>query len=505
MSTFAIVPGVVTPVSSTGDSDGSIGVSTLVNGSGNYTYEWTNVSSDQRYSPSQTGLSAGIYTLTVVDNTYETSAQHEFTVTEPPAASFTIVPGLISAVTKVGGSNGSIQPSTIIDGSGDYSYTWSDIVEESSRHLPGLDNLPAGTYVLTVTDNGLLETKTHTFTVAEPEPIIVQVAGTIAPGAFERSECSISAPVCTGGSGDLFFRWRDDVSVTTPSRVDLEPGLYTLYITDSVESSLAVQTYNVEEYAPIDIASLAQITHVQLRGAATGAISSTGVTGGSGEYVFEWSSSSSTSNSLSALAAGDYTLTIGDLADSDPVSITYTVLEPTTITVVEPGTVVPSNGDEGVGSIGIPLMSGGDGFYSYTWSDDPEIATPYRIGLASGQYTLTVFDFVDNVPAEVTYTVPRYPAVQIVTPGTAFPTSLASNTGMITPATVSGGNGSFMYKWSDLAHPHLTSERLGLASGRYTLTVTSLEDGVQAVHEFIVQKEKPRRHARYLRRDRFFL
>lgn len=157
-------------ISCHGASDGSIDV-TVSGGNGGYKYSWStkNGSGLVQDNEDQTGLSPGIYVLTVTDSK-ECQVSKEFTITEPDEIKIitTISDYNGYGISENGGNDGFIELS-VSGGIGEYSFKWS------TQNGSGLDinnqnqaNLTAGVYKVTVTDqNGCMKEKT--FEITEPD------------------------------------------------------------------------------------------------------------------------------------------------------------------------------------------------------------------------------------------------------------------------------------------------------------------------------------------------
>src|SRR6185437_13221767 len=133
---------------------------------GAYTYSWSTV--PPQTNQTATGLSAGTYTVTVVNGGCTVTAS--VTITQPPAIN------IVNAVTNplCNGSLGKIV-ATVTGGTPAYTYAWTP----SGGTGATASNLSAGCYTLTVTDaNGCIQTASACIT--QPTPLNTSMATTLA-------------------------------------------------------------------------------------------------------------------------------------------------------------------------------------------------------------------------------------------------------------------------------------------------------------------------------------
>jgi SprB repeat len=153
-----------------GASTGAINL-TATGGTSPYTYAWTGagvaVSSED-----QTGLAAGVYSVTVTD-TRGCTANLSVTLTQPPPMllSTVITNPLCPPGAQVNGNTGAIDLS-VSGGVPGYTYDWSDIGTPGVFTDPqDRTSIPAGTYTVVVRDaNGATQTTTVTLTNINPNP-----------------------------------------------------------------------------------------------------------------------------------------------------------------------------------------------------------------------------------------------------------------------------------------------------------------------------------------------
>ena len=127
-----------------------------------------------------------------------------------------------------------------------------------------------------------------------------------------------------------------------------------------------------------------QVTDIDCTGNTNGSIDLT-VTGGTPGYTFNWSTGATTED-INGLSAGDYTVTVNDATGDCETVRTFTVEEPTPLSIT--GSVSPDQG-AGDGAIDI-TVSGGTPPYGYVWSNGA--TTEDLGGVSFGDYTVTVTD-----------------------------------------------------------------------------------------------------------------
>ena len=120
-------------------------------------------------------------------------------------------------------------------------------------------------------------------------------------------------------------------------------------------------------------------------GATTGA-ATLSVSNGNAPYTYSWTGGATTQN-LSGLAAGNYTVTVTDNGSCTAITST-TITQPAQVTPIASPINISCNGNHD-GKINLSVI-GGTGVYTYAWSNS---ATTQNIsGLSVAAYTVTVND-----------------------------------------------------------------------------------------------------------------
>ncbi len=203
-----------TPVGCSGSSNGSLN-SVVSGGSAPYSYAW----STNETTSSISGLSGGVYTLTVTDaNGCQTTGS--YSLVEPN--SFTGV--VYSTNVSCYGDNDGVAAAIALGGQYPFTFNWSTgAVTES------IVNLTAGTYTVTIVDANNCET-IQTTTITQPTQISVSFI-TFAQSATPGSNAIVMANV-SGGTGPYTYLWNNTV-VTSYIKYVHVGDIVNLVVTDA--------------------------------------------------------------------------------------------------------------------------------------------------------------------------------------------------------------------------------------------------------------------------------
>ncbi len=422
-----------------GDSNGSI-TSTVVGGTGPYTYVWM---PGNLVDPNPSSLAAANYTVEVTD----VNGCIGIGAVEVLAPNALLGTTATNAVSCNGGADGTASV-TANGGNGPYTYQWLPIGGTNDVAT----DLPAGDYTVVVTDADGCSIELPQ-TVIEPTPIVID--GNAFQATCGEANGSITTTV-SGGTGPYNYLWMPGALVdANPS--GLLPDDYTLEVTDG---NGCIETFAITVGAPAELTSSAIGTDVSCFGGTDGTVDIT-VEGGTAPYTYIWSNGS-TDEDPTDFTAGPVTGTATD-ANGCTTEIALVLGEPTALTAT--GTSTDETCGESNGSITI-TPSGGTAPYSYIWDTGLPDA-PDQPNLSIGTYCVDVTDAnacVFNI------------CVDVVTPNaltlSATPTDancFGSSDGNI-DLEVTGGVGPYTYDWTTT--PWNGEDLNDIPMGTYTVIVT---------------------------------
>ncbi len=437
---------VVQDVDCFGSATGSINL-TPAGGTSPYTYLWSNNATTQDIS----GLTAGDYTVVITD-----AKDCEFTQTitvNGPATGLSQT-NVVTDVACFGENTGAINL-TVVGGTANYTYSWSN--GATSQDLSGV---AAGSYTVVITDANDC-TLSATIVIDGPASALMQTNTVTDVSCFGENTGAINLTP-NGGTSGYTYSWSNGASTQDLSGV--AAGSYTVTITDANDCTL-VETIVVG--GPAAALSLTNsVTDVTCFGESTGAINIT-PSGGTPGYTYSWSNGATTQD-ISGVTAGSYTVTVTDTNDCE-LSETIIIDEPTaalnlTFTKVD----VLCNGDNS-GSINI-TVNGGTSGYTYSWSNGA--STEDLINVPAGSYSVEVTDANDCTFTQSGINIVEpASAIGIVITKTNATTAQGCADGTAT-ATASGGTAGYTYQWGASAANQTGATASNLATGNHTVTVT---------------------------------
>jgi large repetitive protein len=270
-------------------------------------------------------LAAGDYVFTITDNGGGCSATVTLTITQPPSAlSISTTPqnilcfGANNGSILVYGTGGTPQGNSPVNG---YNVSWSgqasgnpagiEIPTDNPNIISGyytIGSLAPGNYVVTLTDVNNC-TSVANITITQPPQVFLsqeQVNNNCFTGQTGSINLTVVGGTPFGGVGGTYqYLWSN--TQTTQDVNNLPNGVYSVVVTDA--NACQTSFPNITITSPPALVVTASTTQPICYN-QTGAINVT-VTGGIQGYTYVWSNGSTTQD-LSNLTAGSYTITVMD-------------------------------------------------------------------------------------------------------------------------------------------------------------------------------------------------
>ena len=445
----ATIPAVATPLTLSielvsdatcvNNADGSATV-TITGGVAPYDIFWENGETTE----TATMLPVGNAFVIVTDAT-GFSTEIEIVINAPPAFEIDVV-NLIDA-TCFGTPDGSVTVSAP-DAMEPIDYEWSNGDTGNA-----INNVFSGSYIVTATDaNGC--DATLDITITEPDDFDINPTIDM-PSCSGDMDGFIILNV-TGGTSPYFFLWEDGSQ--NDSNFNLAAGTYLTTITDTNGCSTEVST-ELTEPLELDISNNS-LEHPLCNGDSTGVIMVT-PEGGTAGYEYLWSNGATT-QTISALAEGEYMLTVTD-SESCSQTSTYSLTHQIDI-IISTSSTLETSPFASDGTATATVISGGMMPYSYLWSTG---ATTAMINsLSAGSYTVTVYDTNGCSTigvAAVSSGDCTLSAIVEVTPSTCNGTDNGSAT-----VTLENATEPITYLWSDGSN---VGNRMDLEPNTYSLII----------------------------------
>lgn len=287
--------------------------------------------------------------------------------------------------------------------------------------------------------------------------------------------CYGESVVLTANAGASYQWTKDGVNIngaTSQSYTATQSGAYAVTVFTASGCSGLSPVANITVAPQLTVAGNA--VNALIFGTNTGSVNITAA-GGTAPYTYAWSNSS-TSEDLSGVGMGTYSVVVSD-AIGCTAAMSFTVSQPAQLLAtasVNNALIYNTN----TGSIDLNV-TGGVGPYTYSWSNNASAEDINALG--AGTYTVTVTD-ANGAIFTATYTVTQ-PA-QLTVSGIVINATIYNVTNGAINITPAGGVGPYTYSWSN----NVTTEDVnGLGAGPYTVTVTDANGAIASATYQVTQ------------------
>jgi hypothetical protein len=345
-----------------------------------------------------------------------------------------------------------------------YTYLWN-----TGATTQTITGLCAGTYCVTVVDIDLA-VATGCVTISQPPQLNVvaygqsQICGNVPDG--------FAGAVPSGGTPPYTYLWSN--GGVTPQINNLVEGTYTVTVTDA-NGCTATDDFYVGFWDE-GIWLMGMGTNIDCFGNNNGT-ASVSVMSGIGPFTYIWSNGGTT-QAITGLGQGTYTVTVTDLGTGCTNFASVTVNEPTQLACF-PSSLPANCGLNGTATIG---ATGGTQPYTIQWFNGQ--TTP-SISVAPGTYGVTVTD-ANGCTCSSNVTVGSNNNQLTITVTPTAPAGCAI--GGSASATVAGGSGNYAYSWSN---GQTGATATNLPAGTVTVNVVDIASGCQGSATVVINVAPP--------------
>jgi len=347
------------------DHSGAVNIS-VSGGTLPYAYLWSNNATSQDIA----SLTAGDYMIYVTD---ASGCSDNQTYTVQNQGSDLLITGAVVTQAVCTANTGAIHVS-FSGGVAPYTFEWSN-----GSHQQNLSNAAAGTYSLTITDAGGCST-TGSWNVGNQPGTLV--SGSVSVNEYCGNAAGSIHVTTSGGASPYIYSWNN--GATVEDLIHMHSGNYSVTVTDQYGCSVVL--YDTVQNVTSGLSVVQDSLFNENCGQGDGAVY-VSVSGGTAPYTILWNTGATTDD-ITGLSAGSYTLTVTD-ATSCNVVLNAPVVNNTggmAISFVNTQNDYCHNAD---GFIDIEV-TGGSAPYSYAWSNGG--ITQDITLLTQGNYVVTVTD-----------------------------------------------------------------------------------------------------------------
>ncbi|HLP21319.1 MAG TPA: SprB repeat-containing protein, partial [Chitinophagales bacterium] len=435
-----------------------------ISGSGNFTYSWSNGSTNA----ANTNICAGNYSVTVTDAGTACTASATVTLSEPLPVVALIIDTVDVTCASLG--NGSARAEGV-GGVGLFDYLWSDPAQQDSAHAV---NLFAGTYTVTVMDaNGC--TAAASVPILAPPPVVLDTVSVTDVTCNGDADGEIIMSV-SGGVGPYTYVWPQIPTETDSIANNLSGNIYAVIVSDlwTCKDTMLVPVLEPTPLSPVVV----NTDSLSCFGGNDGLVE-LGASGGTSPYQYSLDGVTFQASSIfNGLSPTIYTATVQD-AHACTATIPFTIYEPAQLVATLAGTadVKCFNGNDGTATINI---TGGTPVYVGTLGAQTISAAPYTFnGLAAGNYNITVTD-AGNCIATVAAAINQPTQLVLSLTSVTGTTCYGGNDGGL---VVSAAGGTPAYSYSlDFGTPQLLGTFTGVTGGTRIVGVIDANLCIDTLH-----------------------
>jgi gliding motility-associated-like protein len=446
---------------------------TATGGFGTFVYRWSN----NQVGQDNINIKAGRYVVTATDG-FGCTDTAVVSVMQPDSLRFD---SLVTVKTLCPNEATGSATAYVRGGIAPYTYEWNPVAQRTNR----ASNLAVGRYSIIVKDakGCVLDEEVN---ISSNSAVKIDNLA-IVPLKCNGDANGQIAVTASGGVGNFTYRWSTTPAQTAATALNLRTGRYAVTITDGNNCSVSKDTL-LTEPAKLD-ATILVYTDVKCKGEANGTATPSvlgGTTFGAGlKYRYQWNDPLQQTEAVATgLNAGNYILSITD-ANGCIDTANVRISEPASAVTIRAQQVKLACFKQNTGEATV-IAVGGNGNYSYRWSNLQSNATAFN--LTSQLHYVTVTDIKGCSTIDSVF-IQTYDSMQVrLTP--VNPACAGDNNGTINVASVIGGGGDgvltkYLYRWNT-APAQTTQQSVNLAGNKlYVVTVTDDKGCQSTINQYI--------------------
>lgn len=436
-------------------------------GSGSYLFNWGDLPGFDN-PEDRTGVLAGTYSLTITDVSGCSASVDGLVVDNDCNNNTCILPGIENIRTiksNCGEATGSAEISLLNNGV-NYTFSWPG--NPSTNNIA--TDLVAGRYAVTIADvNNPSCFTTQDIVIGNADgPQATIISQTPATCLQDNGTAVISPVIYT-------YEWSNNF--TGFNNNSLPAGISYVTITDPSTGCFDIQSLDIEAISPLNAAvNIMQSPDCQ----SANGIVNIGVTGGSANYIYEWSDNGSGAAMRDDLSSGIYTVTITDQGATGCQEIlTFTLTDQ--LAAIAQVTINNAIND----TIEISCVGAADAIVDFDVVPEPGFVQPLTTtildgngniitptNLSPGDYCIVVSNGDGCIAGQKCFTVIEPEALSVDVSITDF---TCTEEGSI-KLEVQGGSGNYSYNWEDLIGTLNPGDRTDLDPGTYNVLISDAKD-----------------------------
>ncbi|MFM7080046.1 MAG: beta strand repeat-containing protein, partial [Bacteroidota bacterium] len=395
-------------------------------------------------------LTAGTYNILISDANGCTASSSQL-ITQPSAL---LTSTSSTPSTCFNGTNGSASVS-VSGGTAPYSYIWSG----STNTGPNSNNLSAGSYSVTVSDNNGCSSS-MTIVVSNMGGPTISSAISTNNNCYQSNDGTATVQII-GGTGPFNYTLNGTVNQSSGTFQNLPAGTATILVTDN-NGCTASNIFTITQPTPVTISGSSTNSSC---GNSNGAINLV-ATGGTSPYSFSNNGGLSYQSNpvFSNLNAGSYSTSTSD-ANGCTASSSQTIIDLAgpSISSVTPSNPACFNSANGT----INIVAIGNGPLNFSLNNGTTFQqNPVFSGLSGGSYNILVSDTNGCLSYSNTLLVEPDP---MIATATTSPSICNNSTNGAASVSAQGGQTPYSFIWNTGS---TSSTVVNIAAGNYTVTIT---------------------------------